>query len=528
MNILIFLFLPLISGILLTLIGKDKYKFMFILVQSILFILSIINLYTIRNISFYELQFVEEDLLGIRLILDNKSSLFMSLNCFLFLIFEIYSYKDYQLDNLFHFIFLTIEANINMIFLSNDLFNIFVLIEVSTILCSILILYIKKKRTIYDGLVYLLTNTCGILFYLLGIAFIYKESATMDITVISNNLDKVEIKNLILPICLMLTGLSVKCALFPVFLWLPKAHGTHGAASVVSAMLSGIYIKSTLFVFIRLFLIFREYISIYKFFLIIGIITSLIGIVFAVLSKDLKLILAYHTISQIGLILIAASSTEIKAMNASYQHMFNHALFKASLFLTVGSITKLYGSRKISEIDGLFHKNKVLSMSLIFGILAITGAPLFNGSISKYFIATGYKDGIMKYILEVINLGTTISFIKLSSILFGKSKKEKIDLNEAIALILISVFLVITAILGENIFSLISKLSVNIKIYDLIKKAVSWLIYVVIAIISYRYILPKFNLFKKGVQLDLSFNTMIISIPLLFFFTLLYSQIFLF
>ena len=96
------------------------------------------------------------------------------------------------------------------------------------------------------------------MFYLLGVGMIYKMFGLLDIDALAAQISAVEPGQLVMPFAFIMTGLSVKAAIFPAYLWLPKAHGTPGAPSVVSAMLSGIYIKSAVFVAIQMIYLFRE------------------------------------------------------------------------------------------------------------------------------------------------------------------------------------------------------------------------------------------------------------------------------
>lgn len=525
MNLFILALLPLFIGITISLGKNKKIQILGDFTRIYLLIQSFINLYTVVSTSTAITQrFTDSDILGIGLISDRVSSLFVVTTAILFFIFGVYMRNKKDHDNLFHSLILIIEGLIILIFLSIDLFNIFVLVEVSTIICGILIMYLREKRSVYDGLVYIMLNTVGLMFYLLGVGMIYKIFGNLDIPMISQQIINVPREELVLPFAFLMCGMSVKAALFPAFLWLPKAHGTPGAPSIVSAMLSGIYIKSSLYVLIRLFNIFRPVFQPTMLFLIIGIITALLGIVFAVLSTNIKMILAYSTISQIGLIVIGISSNNSVSYHGGILHIINHGFFKSLLFLAVGTITYMYKARKYSEISGVMKRSPIVGISLLIGMLGITGVPLFNGSISKYLISAGYTSLPLRLVLELINFGTTLYFVKLGSMLIGHSKeKDNAPINNKIALSIASIIVFLTGIYGFKIYSLMTNEIIAMSIGSFIEKALVWIIYVVLSIIVFRYVLPRFRITQEGVSLDLSFNTMVFSILVGFIIYLSYG-----
>ncbi|MCL2140053.1 MAG: hypothetical protein FWH41_11065, partial [Treponema sp.] len=360
--------------------------------------------------------------MGITLKADTLSSLFVMLTAFIFLVAALYSFNE-NLGRLYSFLMFIWEGLLIGIFLSGDFFNIFVLIEVSTVVVSILIMLKRDNRSMYDGMVYLMVNTVAIQFYLFGMGYIYKITGVLDMEASAQVIKSLDKASLLLPYALIITSISLKCALMPLFSWLPRAHSTPGAPSSVSAVLSGLHIKSGIYLFIRFESIFHE-ISVPELFLAIGIITGVVGFLFALSQTDIKLILAYHTISQIGMIMIGLSSAGIYSHTGGIYHIINHALFKSSLFLSAGIISHSYGSRDITKIRGVMKRLPLTGAAVIMAVFGITGAPFFNGSISKYFIASG-ADTMVNGAIILINFGTIVSFIKYSTILTGQCDTEK-------------------------------------------------------------------------------------------------------
>lgn len=354
-------------------------------------------------------------------------SIDLVLLCILIFFFSIlYSLKDDYFDRTFMMLFLMLQGLIIGVFLSIDLFNIFVLIELSTVIISVLIMYKRDSKSIYDGMIYLMTNIVAMSFFLLGVGILYKSFGVVDLISLKSMMANPETSaKLILPYSFLITAVSLKSALMPLFSWLPKAHGSPGAPIVVSAVLSGLYVKSGVYLFYRIQEVFSPTIDTRFLFLILGIVTAVIGIVLAIAQKDIKLILAYHTVSQIGLIMTGMNMEDAYARFGALYHVINHAFFKATLFLTAGMIIERYKTRRIDQIRGIFSEMPVVAAATLLSVLGITGAPLFNGSISKYWIGQGVSSVWVEYALLLINLGTIISFVKYSDMLWGKSSIER-------------------------------------------------------------------------------------------------------
>ncbi len=481
--------------------------------QSIVFAISMYVFYSVRDTGL-DIHFYTGSLesLGIHLIASNTSSLFVLLSAFIFTVSFLYTLTRETTHGLFVFLLFSLQALIFTAFLSDDIFNIYLVLEISAILCSMLILYNRSIRSLYDGLVYLLTNMVGMLFFLMGIGYIYKifgELSLSRLAPLIANFDNP--KALALPFAFIFTGIALKCAFLPLHSWLPKAHGTPGAPAVVSAILSGIYVKCGIYLFMRMRELFLPAINADIFFLIIGFITALIGIILALLQTDIKLILAYHTISQIGLILIGITLANEYALSGAILHIVNHAFFKSLLFLCAGILIKEYNTRNLYNIRGVMKTMPEVGIALLAGILGITGAPFFNGSISKYFIQAGGTEHIAQVLLIIINLGTCLSFVKYGSMLFGKpTNKEspKHDLSAIIALFVLALCCLLSGVFGEEFMKVTLGYVYTIDTMSYVSKAIQWFSSIVVAILIYVFIITKRPFFHVAHNPEIEFGTM--------------------
>jgi multicomponent Na+:H+ antiporter subunit D len=470
-----------------------------------------------------------EGVMGIILRADTLSAVFLLLTSFVFLFTVLYSIREQHLGRLFWFLLFIWEGLLFGIFLSGDFFNIFVMAEVSTVVISVLIMLKRDNRSMYDGMVYLMLNTVAIQFYLFGTGYIYKLTGVLDINTAAQVIAGLDTQSLILPYALIITSISLKCALMPLFSWLPKAHGTPGAPASVSAILSGLHIKSGVYLFIRFQAVFHN-VAVPEFFLIIGIITGIAGFIFALSQSDIKLILAYHTISQIGMIMIGLNVADTNSYIGGVYHIISHTLFKATLFLCAGVIIDVYGTRDISAIRGVLKRMPLVGISAIMAILGITGAPFFNGSISKYFIMSG-SNVLVSGAIIFINLGTIISFIKFSSMLFGRHNGEQNEVKPGIcqqaAVLILGAFCFIGGIFGVQFIWFLFAIDVSVDAIGYLQKTVFFIVSAAAGFFIYKYFVSTSVIFRRIREVELGFRGTCIFMGMFFAIVLTVTRLFL-
>ncbi|MBN2559069.1 MAG: proton-conducting membrane transporter [Clostridia bacterium] len=505
-----FIIIPLAAGILIYLVPKRQMIRFAFLLQLGLLGLSAYNFIMIRLEGPREMVLGGFEIIaGISLRCDTLSGALLILTAFIFTMCYIFGLMDRLMSNLFIFLFLVLQALVTTIFLSRDLFNIYVVTEVSTIIVAVLIMFKKDSRSIYDGMLYLITNIAAMTFFLFGTAFIYKSFGTLDIDMIEAKMHAVaNPKALILPFSLIMTGVCLKCAFVPLFSWLPKAHATPSAPSIVSVILSGLYVKCGIYMFIRMREMFMPAIAIDEVFLYIGIATGIAGFVMAMAQKDIKLILAYHTISQMGLILMGISYGNQFSYYGGVLHLFNHAIFKSLLFFFAGIIISKYKTRDITKIRGVFKRMPYVSVMAFAAMLGITGAPLFNGSVSKYFIESGLEGSIVEYEFILISAGTIISFIKFSQIFPGNGSEGKIRVDrwKKAAVTIMGFMCIAMGLGGTIIIGAVFNYEVSINAAGYARNAAIFLISLAGGYFLYTKYLKKTRFIREGISIELGVN----------------------
>lgn len=185
---------------------------------------------------------------------------------------------------------------------------------------------------------------------------------------------------------LFIMGFGLKAALVPFHAWLPDAHPS--APAPVSAMLSGVLIKSLgIYVLARIFFnVIGMNTAVASIFMFLGTVSMMVGGLSAIGQKDIKRLLAYSSITQMGYIFLGLGIGTPLSVFAAFFHLFNHSVFKSLLFLNAGAIEYVTGTRDMTNLGGLMKKMPVTSATNLIGALSISGVPPFNGFWSKLLI----------------------------------------------------------------------------------------------------------------------------------------------
>lgn len=519
---------PIIVGLLLYITRAKQACYVALFVQTAMLCTTIISYSYIKTgqqavflLSPYRVP------VGMSLRLDYLAFAMILLSNFVFLCATLYNIKRTYMNAHFVFLYLSFQGLINGVFLSNDLFNIYLLIEIATVVVSVLIMYKKDGQSMYDGMLYLVINMTAMTFFLMGIGYIYKHFGLFDFAGIRRLVPLVsDYKVLILPYAFLMTGVSLKSAIMPVFSWLPKAHGTASAPSIVSAILSGVFVKTGIYMMIRLSQVFGGALDIQHFLLAAGLITAILGFVFAIAQIDIKLILAYHTISQVGLMLIGIFSGTQSGYQGAVYHIVAHGIFKSLLFIIAGILIRRFHTRDIKQMRGLWRADKLTSVCLLIAIASITGAPFFSGGYSKALIQYNSSEMVYFFLL-LINLGTMVSFVKFFGVLSGAPTQalvasRKLYLNEKVALIVMALACLALGLFGTAFGPLIGVAKYVISTEKQLLKVPTYLMTAGLGYLVYYYGLKKHPILDKLRRLDISFNQAIHSILVYFIALIIY------
>ncbi|MCL2016839.1 MAG: proton-conducting membrane transporter [Defluviitaleaceae bacterium] len=517
-----FVIIPIIVAVFLYLFPFPRLaKIIALLVQLGLLIAVTYLFYITRQTEVVTVIGPYTEALGIILRADYLSAVFVLLTAFIFLMVTLYSFND-KISRLFWLLLFIWEGVIIGVFLTSDLFNVFVLMEVATLVVTILIMFNKEKRSMYDGLIYIMINFVGIQFYLLGLGYLYRNVGILELNAVAQSVSLLETSQLVLPYAFIMTFIGLKCALLPLFSWLPKAHSTPGASPAVSALLSGLHIKTGVYLFLRFQIVFQG-IGLEWLFVAIGLVTAVVGVIMAISQKNIKRILAYSTIAQVGLIIAGISLGSVYNFTGAVFHVVNHALFKAVLFLAAGIIADAYASKNITEIRGVLKQLPIVGFATIFAILGIIGMPGFNGSISKYFLM--YEVGwLLNAIMVAINFGTITVFVRYATIFFGKPKTPLLPENltayrdkfKQFPIVILAVFCLIFGVFGNSVISLLFNWEAQIDMLGYLEKSAIFAVSLAVGWLVYSKLLKGRILLDRISEIDLGFRGMCAALGVFF------------
>ena len=284
-----------------------------------------------------------------------------------------------------------IWAALNIIFVGGDLFNLYVALELLTFAAVPLVCIDGRAETIAAALRYLLFALFGSISYLLGVALFYGAHGTLDITLLAQRVQPTPV--VWTAAALMTCGLLAKTALFPLHLWLPPAHANAPAAA--SAVLSGLVVKGSFFLTLRLWFYVRPALAADKAAIVLGCLGSaaiIAGSIVALRQARLKLLIAYSTVAQIGYLFLvfplAAGAQTWSAIgwSAGVMQILAHAFAKAAMFFSAGLLAEALGHDQIAKLGGAVRVLPLTFLTIALGGLSLMGLPPSGGFSAKWLM----------------------------------------------------------------------------------------------------------------------------------------------
>lgn len=352
---------------------------------------------------------------GISLVMDGAAWISAALSIAIGIAVAVYSLAGKHHGADFFFFLMMAITGMMGVAVTGDLFTMFVLFEIIAVAVYVLIAWERTATGLAASFKYLMLSSTGILFFLLGIFLVYRETGVLSISMVAGTAGEPAAQTHVMHLALacLCVGIGVRTAFIPFHTWLPEAHAY--APHPISALLSGALIKVSLFAMIRIITAFSgQYL--YGLLMWIGAATALLAVISALAQTDVKRLLAYHSISQLGYMLAVFGAASSIALTASFFHAVNHALFKSLLFLTVGAAVNRTQERNLFRMGKIGREMPVTAVAFFVGALSISGIPPFNGFASKALITQGMKGSPAYPLLWMTGFLTIASFIKLSRI----------------------------------------------------------------------------------------------------------------
>ena len=321
---------------------------------------------------------------------------------------------------LFYSAWLLALAGLIGIVVTADAFNIFVFMEISSLASYILISGGPDRRALPAVFKYLVMGTIGATFYLIGVGLIYMMTGTLNLADMEVRIQEVsDLSPILLAAGFITIGVALKAAVFPLHLWLPNAY-TY-APNIVTVFLAACATKVALYVLIRFdFLIFQgnligHEVQFSYFLMPLAVLAILVASGMTLVQRNLKRMLAYSSVAQIGYITLGVSLVSKAGLTASLLHMFNHALAKGSLFLAVACLAMRVSSLKFDDLAGCARSMPWTMAAFVLAGLSLIGVPGTAGFISKWYLITALFDqgalGIALVAVIVISSLMAVAYI---------------------------------------------------------------------------------------------------------------------
>ncbi len=398
----IIVIVPLILAIVNSFTGRRRENMAFPLTlaaMSVCLVCSVIILNTVRSHGVILYHFGGwSPPIGIEYRVDHLNAFMLILISFIGFTTAIHSKKNVEKElpdkiSLFWCLFLLFITGLLGITITNDLFNLFVFLEVTSLSGYALVAVGNKKATV-AGIRYLILGTIGASFFLLGVGYLYIATGTLNMGDLSQLLPGLyHSKTILIGFAFILIGLSIKTALFPMHIWLPDAY-TH-APSAVSAVVAPLMTKVMAYVIIRImFTVFQpdfpiKVLRMTDIMVWMGTFAILFGAVMTLSQKDFKRMLSYIIIAEIGYIIGGIGVANATALKGAVFHIINDAIMMACLFLTAGQVMYQKGGHSIDDFKGIFKTMPVTAAVFTVGALAVIGVPPTCGFFSKWYLLLG-------------------------------------------------------------------------------------------------------------------------------------------
>ncbi|WLR49920.1 Na+/H+ antiporter subunit D [Bacillus tianshenii] len=388
--------LPFLTGVLAAFLHKRL-----IAVRTITITMSIVTLLTsfyLATIIFNQAPIVLEagDWIapfGIVLVADKLAITLVLVTDLIAVACALYAFRSLDEEKerfYFYTFFQLLIAGVSGAFLTGDLFNLFVFFEVLLMASYGLIILGGSKEQLRESLKYVLINLFSSMLFVTTVAFLYSVIGTVNMAQLAERIGEVEQQGILTAISILLfLVFATKGALFPLYFWLPKSYAV--PSPVISALFGALLTKVGVYSILRVFtLIFIHKTDItHELFVVLAGITMLFGVIGALSTHNIKLIVAYNIIPAVGFMMMGIGVFNETALAGTVYYLAHDMIVKGALFLLAGAIIKITGTSDLRKMGGLIHNHQLLGWLFLIACITLAGIPPFSGFIGKYLLLTG-------------------------------------------------------------------------------------------------------------------------------------------
>jgi len=316
----------------------------------------------------------------------------------------------------FYGAFMLAFAGLAGIVATGDAFNVFVFLEISSLSSYALISMGRDRRALTSAFEYLVMGTIGATFILIGIGFLYMMTGTLNMQDLAERLPAVlETRTVRAGFAFLTVGIGLKLAMFPLHLWLPNAYAY--APSAVTAFLAATATKVAVYALLRfLFDVFGfefalQDMPLDDILMVVGLAGILIASLVAVFQEDIKRMLAYSSVAQIGYMVLGISLASTTGVIAATLHVFNHALMKGALFLALGAVVYRIGGVSLRDFAGLGRRMPWTMAAIVLGGLSLIGVPPTAGFITKWYLVLATLEQDLWPVAILVVIGSLLALL---------------------------------------------------------------------------------------------------------------------
>ncbi len=350
---------------------------------------------------------------------------------------------------------------------TGDAFNIFVFLEISSLSAYALVSQGATRRALTSSIQYLVMGTIGGTFLLLGIGMLYMVTGTLNLVDIAARLAELGPNRTVLVALACITiGTSIKLAVFPLHIWLPNAY-TY-APAMVTAVIAATATKVAFYVLTRfVFTVFGAelafgHLQLDLVLMPLALLAMFAGSLVAIFQSDIKRLLAYSSVAQIGYMVLGLSLANEAGLTGGIVHLFNHALMKSGLFLVMAAVLLRTGATTLEAVRGLGRRMPWTMAAFTVGGLSLIGVPLTVGFVSKWYLVKGALEAGLWPVAVLILLSSLLAIVYIWRVIeaayFQSAPADAPEVREAPLSVLIPLWVLIG---GALVFGVFTQLSVG-------------------------------------------------------------------
>jgi multicomponent Na+:H+ antiporter subunit D len=370
--------------------------------------------------------------LGITLAVDRLAALMLVVSAFVLLAVAVYAIGQAGEERrrvAFHPLYLVLAAGVSASFVTTDLFNLFVAFEMMLAASYVLITLGGRADQVRSGMTYVVISLVASTLFITMLALLYASTGTINMADLAVRLQEVDGGVRAAFAIALLVVFGIKAGLFPLFFWLPDSYPT--APGPVTAIFAGLLTKVGVYAIMRTqTLMFGTPGWMGTTLLVVAVLTMVVGVLGAIAQDDMKRILAFHIISQIGYMIFGLGLFTVAGLAGAVFYIVHHIIVKTALFLVAGLVSRRAGSSRLSEVGGLVRSAPVIAVLFAVPAMSLAGLPPFSGFLAKFALADAgiaAESWIVVAASLLVGLCTLFSMTKIwSGVFWGEAEDRPV------------------------------------------------------------------------------------------------------